>query len=245
MTDLAALIDTLIGPITAAVLTVMVLSYVLGDSVFFRLAVHVFIGVAAGYAGAAAIRNLLLPALVTPLAATGLAGLLSLQTVLEVVVPLALIAMLLLKLSPATARLGGVPMSLLVGVAAAVIVGGAITGTLLPQSLSAMDSLDPGVVSPQTGATGLERIFNVALMLLGTISTLFYFRFTRRESSGPAVAPTWTSWLLSSEPLFLLGKAFIAVTFGVMFAGALSASVMVLAERVQSLWGLAAGLLGL
>jgi hypothetical protein len=43
----------------------------------------------------------------------------------------------------------------------------------------------------------------------------------------------------------LLGKAFIAVTFGVMFAGALAASMMVLAERVQSLWGLAAGLLGL
>jgi len=245
MTDLAALIDTLIGPITAAVLTVMVLSYVLGDSVFFRLAVHVFIGVAAGYAGAAAIRNLLLPALITPLASVGLAGLLRLQIVLEVIVPLVLIAMLLLKLSPATARLGGAPMALLVGVAAAVIVGGAITGTLLPQSLSAMDSLDPGVVSPQTGATGVERIFNVALMLLGTISTLLYFRFTRRESSGPVVTPTWSTWLLSSEPLMLLGKAFIAVTFGVMFAGALAASMMVLAERVQSLWGLAAGLLGL
>jgi hypothetical protein len=245
MTDFVTLIDSVIGPITAAVLTVMVLSYVIGDNALFRVAVHVFIGVAAGYAGAAVIRNVLLPALISPLMESGLAGLLRVETVVEVIVPLLLIAMLLLKLSPRTARLGGLPMALLVGVAAAVIVGGAVTGTLLPQSLSAMDSLDPSVVAPQTGATGFERIFNVALMLLGTISTLLYFRFTRRETSGPAVTPTWTSWLLSSEPLMMIGRAFIAVTFGVMFAGALSASIMVLAERVQSLWGMIAGWIGL
>jgi hypothetical protein len=241
MTDFVTLIDSVIGPITAAVLTVMVLSYVIGDNALFRVAVHVFIGVAAGYAGAAVIRNVL----ISPLMESGLAGLLRVETVVEVIVPLLLIAMLLLKLSPRTARLGGLPMALLVGVAAAVIVGGAVTGTLLPQSLSAMDSLDPSVVAPQTGATGFERIFNVALMLLGTISTLLYFRFTRRETSGPAVTPTWTSWLLSSEPLMMIGRAFIAVTFGVMFAGALSASIMVLAERVQSLWGMIAGWIGL
>jgi hypothetical protein len=245
MTDLAILIDTLIGPVTAAVLTVMILSYVIGDNALFRMAVHIFIGVAAGYAGAAAIRNLLLPALVDPLLQPGPAGLLSGATVVDVIVPLLLIAMLLLKLSPGTSRLGGLPMALLVGVAAAVIVGGAVTGTLLPQSLSAMDSLNPSVVAPQTGATGVERIINVALMLLGTVSTLLYFRFTRREAHGPAVAPGGTAWLLSSEPIVMIGKAFIAVTFGVMYAGAISASIMALAERVQSLWGWIAGWIGL
>ena len=39
-----------IGLLIAAVLTLMVFSYILGDNVLFKLAGHIFVGVAVGYA---------------------------------------------------------------------------------------------------------------------------------------------------------------------------------------------------
>ncbi len=81
------------------------------------------------------------------------------------------------------------------GVGAAVVVGGAITGTLVPQSLAAMGTLNPAVVSPQTGETGLERVLNVIIVLVGTISTLAYFRFTlRKRPAGEPPSPARSRW---------------------------------------------------
>jgi len=64
----------LVGTITAALLTVMVLSYLLGDNIFFRFAVYLFIGVTAGYAGSIAWHNVIWPGLIDPLVSQELAG---------------------------------------------------------------------------------------------------------------------------------------------------------------------------
>ena len=117
------------------------------------------------------------------------------------------------------------------GVGAAGVVGGAITGTLIPQSMASMESLSPAVEAPATGETGFERVINVLIMLVGTISTLSYFRFsTRRTPSGRADLSPLMEWVS------IVGRLFIAVTFGVMYAGALSATIVILAERLQFLW---------
>jgi hypothetical protein len=131
-------------------------------------------------------------------------------------------------------------MALLVGVGAAVVVGGAISGTLVPQTLASMESLSPAAISPQTGETGLERMINVALVLLGTVTSLLYFRFGQRPSlTGEPETPLAVIGSVTIPgPAGLLravGKGFIAVTFGVMYAGALSAALVVLAERLQFL----------
>jgi hypothetical protein len=42
----------------------------------------------------------------------------------------------------------------------------------------------------------------------------------------------------------VIGKVFIALTFGVMYAGALAASIIVLAERFQFLGGTLSSLFG-
>ncbi|MEW6566876.1 MAG: hypothetical protein AB1449_01680 [Chloroflexota bacterium] len=231
MPDTAAI--DLAGTLIAGLLTVMVLSYVLGDNVLFRLAVHLFIGVAAGYAGALALRSVLWPRLVVPLITGGAAA-----PTNTMILSWVLVLMLVLKLWPGTARWGSLPMALLVGVGAALVVGGAITGTLIPQSLAAMDTLDPRAVTPVTQETGAERVANVLVLLIGTLSTLIYFRFTaRRSPTGEAMrSPLMTG-------VAYVGRGFIALTFGVMYAGALAAALTVLAERVQFLIGIFAGLL--
>ncbi len=224
---------TVAGPIVAAVLTVMVLSYLIGDNPLFRLATHAFVGVAAGYAGALALRNVLLPGLVTPLASAGFSALTNVHLMLTVIAPWVLVGLLVFKLSASTARLGSISVAFLVGVGAAAVVGGAITGTLIPQSAAAMTSFNPGLVTPQTGETGLERMLNVGIMLLGTLSVLFYFRF----ASGKAGATEGDRGLASAAGKLatVVGRIFIAVTFAVMYAGAIATSIIVLAERVQSI----------
>lgn len=220
----------LAGTIISALLTIMVLTYLLGDNFLFRLATYLFIGVAAGYAGSIAWHNVLWPGLIEPLFNRELAEIFRPASIVTLVIPWLLVLLLLLKISPSASRYAGLPTALLVGVAAAVIVGGGISGTLIPQSLAAMETLDPGVQAPLTGESGNERVANVIIMLMGTISTLIYFRFTaRREITGEARRTRFTEFVAT------IGRLFIAVTFGVMYAGAIAASIVVLTERIQFL----------
>jgi hypothetical protein len=232
MADLTGL--DLAGTLIAALLTIMVLSYALGDNPLFRGAVHVFVGVAAGYAGAIALRTVLWPRLMGPMLGEGGPALSSL-----LVVSWVLVILLALKAWPSTSTWGSLPVALLVGVGAALVVGGAVTGTLIPQSLAAMDTLNPAAVAPLTGETGPERVTNVLILLIGTVTTLAYFQFTaRRGPSGEATRSRLTTWVAN------VGRGFIALTFGVMYAGALAATMAVLAERIQFLVGVFLSLLG-
>lgn len=213
----------LAGTVFSALLTIMILSYIWKDNALYRAAAFSFVGVASGYAGSVAFHEVLLPGLATPFAERGLAALGD----PTVIVPLFLVLTLLFKLSAETTRLGNLATALMVGVGAGVVVGGAITGTLIPQTLAAMETFNPLVVAPLTGETGLERLVNVGILLVGTISTLFYFRF---GASTTAAGRTQRDQV--SAVLAFIGKFFIAVTFGAMFAGVLMSAVVVLADRL-------------
>jgi hypothetical protein len=97
----------LVGLLVSFALTVMVLLYAFDDNPLFRLAIYLFIGVAAGYASAVALKDVILPRL------------LSLQGTQATAVIL-WIVLLAMKLSPRTARVGNPAAGLLVGVGAAV-----------------------------------------------------------------------------------------------------------------------------
>lgn len=225
----------LFGTALSALLTVMVLSYLWRDNVAFRTATYLFVGVAAGYAGAIAWHNVLQPGLIDPLFDRGLGAL----SDVTVIVPWVLILLLLFKISPTTTRFGSISIALLVGVGAAVVVGGAIRGTLIPQSLSAMDTLNPAAVTPTTGETGLERTVNIAIMLVGTLTTLAYFRFSTKPT------PTGESERTRlASALAYVGQVFIAITFGAMYAGVLMSTIIVLGERLQELINLIFALVG-
>ena len=122
----------LIGAAVGLALTVMILSYVLGDNPLFRIAMYLFVGVAAGYAVVVAVQNVLIPQLVAPVLALGSQTAdVGALTLLGFSWLLALL--FLLKLHPAN-QIGRIPLALLAGVGAAVAIGGAVTGTLLPQT---------------------------------------------------------------------------------------------------------------
>ena len=200
-------------------LTLMVLSYLIGDNPAFRVAVYIFIGVSAGYAAAVAWHQVLYPQLIVPL----ISG--NPSSILLTIIPLVLGLLLLLKISPRTARLGTPSMAFLVGVGAAVAVGGAVMGTLFPQTWASMKVFNLSGAGPDW----LENLSYGIFMLVGTVTTLVYFHFgAKATASGPQRGKlvNGLSWV---------GQVFIAITFAVLFAGVFVAAMTALIERLSSI----------
>ncbi len=189
-------------------LTLMVFSYILRDNPLFRLAIHLFIGVAAGYAGAVAWNGVILPLMIGPFFTAFAGG--GLDGLVLALPPLLLGLLLLAKLSDRLAWIGSPTMAFLVGVGAATAIGGAVLGTLFPQ------------IAASTSDLSLEGSF----ILLGTVVTLVYFQFSVRAE--PDQSPRRSQLF---EIVGWGGQVFIAVTFGVIFAGVYSAALTALIER--------------
>lgn len=217
----------LIGAILGFLLTCMVLSYLFGDNPLFRFSVHLFVGVAAGFAGAVAVRNVLYPNLILPLfAVTG--GDFSTSTLLSLV-PVGLSLLLFAKLSPRMGRVGNLSMAFLVGVGAAVAVGGAITGTLFPQTNAAMNQLNSTPILQGTEPdSAFLNIISGLISISVTALTLLYFHFSTLPSNN-SQRPSWL------ESLAFGGQIFIALTFGVVFAGVYSTVLTALIDRLFAL----------
>ena len=86
----------LVSGFISFLLTLMILSYLIGDNPVFRVAVYIFIGVSAGYVAAVAWWQVLYPKIFVPL----LTG--SFLERLLALIPLILGVLLLMKLSPRT-----------------------------------------------------------------------------------------------------------------------------------------------
>jgi len=205
--------------IVSFLFTLMVLSYLVGDNPFFRLAIYIFIDVSAGYAAAVAWHQVLWPRLFMPLIYGS-----TLERALALV-PLLLGMLLLMKLSPRTARLGNPAMAFMVGAGAAVAVGGAVLGTLFPQAQASINFFDL-----RSGGIVSERIFEGSIVLVGTLTTLVYFNFSAK------VTPSGPRGSRLVEVLSRIGQVFIAITFGVLFAGVYTAAMTALIERLSFLW---------
>jgi hypothetical protein len=122
---------------------------------------------------------------------------------------------LLLKLTPRTAPFGNSAMAILIGVGAAVALVGAISGTLLPQ-----------ITGLQQGLTGL-------LSALMTILVLLYFQMSR-SSLSPTIDP-WSRLPTWERGLRAGGRGVLMITFGVIFAGVINTSLILLITHITSL----------
>lgn len=210
-----------LGALLGFALTVMVFSYVVGDNPFFRFAVYLFIGVTAGMATIMAINSVLLPHLVVPLVSG------SMQDRLFAVVPLFLGGLLLTKVSPRLSNWGSLSMAYLIGVGVAAAIGGAVTGTIFPQILAAINLFDLQATQNIEPGVGIN-LLNAIVMVTGTTASLAYFYFGILTRPSQPSRPQ--AWMAS---LGQVGQVFIAIAFGFLFAGVLSAVLVAMIERVN------------
>lgn len=193
------------------ILTLLVFSYFLGDNVVYRFVMALFIGVSAGYIAVVLIFQVILPRLVVPIASGNQLAF----------VPLLLSGMLLLKLSPRLSRLGTIPMAYLVGAGAAIAIGGAVLGTLFGQVKGAWN-----LFSPRAGESAFLAYIEGGFLLIGTLATLAYFHFKAK-----AISPSGGKRTVIMAIFAWVGRVFIAITLGVVFAGVLTAAATALIER--------------
>jgi len=190
---------------------------VIGDNILFRLATHLFIGVAAAYVTLIALYQIILPKLIIPLLKGNIAN----QFIL--IIPLFLSVMLLCKISPRLAWLGNIPMAYLVGAGAAVAIGGAVLGTIIPQVQASTDLFDL-----RQAANPAQQIFVGIIVILGTIATLAYFNFTGKNKENLLPGRVLKS-------IRKIGHIFIAITFGVLFASIYMTALTALVDRLSSI----------
>jgi hypothetical protein len=210
------------GELVAFILTLLVFSYLIGDNPLYRFAIHIFLGVAAAYVTIVALQSVLLPRLeqlITVLITAYLTeDILSLSTTLiTLVVPWVLTILILLRALPRFAPLGNFAIAFMVGVGAALAVGGALMGTLIPQVMASWDETND--------------LLQWAPMALGTVLVLTYFLYTGRPlPDGRGERPR----LLL--PVTWAGQGCLTVALGALYAGALVATFAIFVERVGSLY---------
>lgn len=222
----------LISALVGLILTLMIFSYLIGDGPLFRIAVYIFIGVASGYAATVVWHQVLVPKLFEPLRTTNP------NQLLLMIIPLALCLSLLAKLTPRISWIGNIAMAVLVGVGAAAAIGGALLGTLIPQTRAAMDAFD--VSSAASGVEVAGRFLEASVMLAGTTFTLASFHFS--ASRAPDGIAKRNRIL---EIIAWVGRIFISITFGVLFAGVYMSALTAMIERLSSIINFVRGLIGL
>lgn len=178
---MSGFLGTDLGGVTAtwvaALVTIVVWSYLVGERRLFRLAQHLLAGLATGYLVLLAVREVLLPRLLEPLARDPAGNVL-------------LIPALAMVGAMAGARwlprqVVALPVAVLVGATAAFALGGAVVGTLLPQ-------LAGSVLRPGTALTLVNGV--IGLAITGLVVLGFLHGVPRSRITGAAAGSG--RWLL-------------------------------------------------
>lgn len=213
----------LIGTLVGMILTLLVFSYLLGDNALYRLAEHLFVGVAVGYAVVIAFHSVLAPKLFTPLVMAVDEGNWGHTSLL--LLALAFGLLLLLKPFKSLSWLGNLSVALMLGVGAALAIGGALLGTLWPQ-IDATASLSTTAEMYEPG----WGLFSAIVVLVGTIGALFHFYRGGGEHGRLAGVRDFFVGVWGG-----LGRWFVLIAFAAILAATFMMRLSLLVGRIQFL----------
>jgi hypothetical protein len=218
----APVIET-VGTLVGLILTLLVFSYLLGDNALYRLAEHLFVGIAVGYGLVIAFHNVLAPKVLAPLVVAVDEANWDEMTLLLIALGFGLL--LLLKPVKPLSWLGNLSVGLMLGVGAALAIGGALLGTLWPQiDATANLSTTADLYEPGWG------LVSAIVVLVGTIAALFHFHW---KAGGEGR-------LAGVRDLFVrfwggLGRWFVLIAFAAILATAFLTRLSLLVGRIQYL----------
>ncbi len=203
-----------VGSIVAGLLTLMVFSYLIGANPLWRVAQSLLVGVSVGYVTLVILTQVVVPQVAriiqpaadAPPADRWLAA-----------VPVALGLLLLMRIAFPGAWPASFGLNLVVVVGASLALGGALAGTIVPQSLDTMRLLD--LNNPVALAGNI-------VLLLGVVCALAYFAFGARaggERSQPVRA------------LATVGRWVLLVAFGALLGSLSTTFFSALIDRLMSL----------
>jgi hypothetical protein len=215
-----------IGLWLAAIFTLFILSFLVGDNPAYKFAEALVVGTSAGYVMVIGIWDVFVPLLLGKLApgfvqTAFLPGMdVSAGTQFLYIIPAILIIMLLFQLMPSGGWISRWPIAFFIGITAGYRMIGYVEADLVAQ-------IKAGIVPLWvTGENGFAfwPSFNAVLLTVATLSAMIYFFF-------------------SVEHKGLLGKTarigiwFLMITFGASFGYTVMGRIALLAARLEFLFG--------
>lgn len=195
---------TTIGIWIAAVLTLAIYSFLYKDNPVYKVAENIFVGVSAGYWAVVLWFNYAWPNLFEPLIMRGN---------IVYIIPIAIGLMMFAPLIPRISWLIRIPLTFTMGVAMALVILQRIQGEIFPQLQATF--------LPLRGVGPVELISNL-LIIIGVISTLVYFYFSKAHKG--------TLGLFAK-----LGIWFMMIAFGASFGYTVMARISLLIGRIYFL----------
>ena len=200
----------IIGVWLLVLMTLCILSYLYGDNPFYKIAEHIFVGVSAGYIFALTWWDQIWPNLFGRLFPTYVDA--GFEFSPSYIIPLILGIFMLFRLIPSLSWLARFPIAFIVGMAAGLKVYVYINSNILIQiQNSAIDFSKSG-----------GEIFNHILVLLGVISALVYFFFSKEHKGTVGV-------------ISKIGIYFLMIKFGASFGFAVMGRISLLIGRFEDL----------
>ena len=191
----------------AAFLTLCIFSFLYRDNILYRFAEHLFVGVSAGYLVALTWHNQIYPNLIVPLFIEGN---------LFYIIPLLFALCYFARFVPRLNHLIRLPIAFVLGWGSGVAIPAFFQRDILRQT--------QGTLLIRDSFTRWDSGLWAMVILVGVISTLIYFFFSRERKG--IIKPTAN-----------LGVIFIMLGFGASFGYTVMARISLLIGRLQFLLG--------
>jgi hypothetical protein len=188
----------------AAFFTLAIFSFLYRDNPFYKLAEHIFAGLSAGYYVGLVWDTVIIQRLWDPMVAGSW----------WLFIPGALGVLMFARLSPRHSWLSRISLAFVMGNTAGVFLISQLHGIVLPQMRTTMLALG--------GTDGFSSALLAIVIVVGTISTLIYFYFSKEHEG-----------LLGATAK--VGIWFIMVSFGASFGYTVMARISLLIGRVYFL----------
>lgn len=220
----------IIGLWLQALLTFAILSFLIKDNPFYKLAEHIFVGVSAGYGVVVVWHEAVLPIMLYRIFPV-LGGDPTARPNYVVLIPVILGLLIISRFFPRYAWLSRWPLAFVVGVTAGSAIPVVVEANILKQMAATIQPLIKSFETPNgpsgpggidLSAAALWQGFNNLLLLAGVICVLSYFYFSHEHKG----------WLGRSSRL---GIWFLMIAFGAGFGNTVMARISLLIGRVQFL----------
>lgn len=221
--------------IISLVLTLLVFSYLLGDNLLYRLALSIFVGLAAAFTAVVTFQSVLLPltvkgnlsdrAYTVNIVLLAISGSIALLLVIKNLRPntgnkIRIIRYLGALLKPVR-FLGKLAMAILIAIGTASAVVGAVSGTIIP-------------IATDTAQINFDSsgLLNSIIMFVGVICSLLYFRYSSQPSEDQNSGERGRIMAIIAT----IGQGFIVVALGALYGAAILTSLTILSGQLELLF---------
>jgi len=211
-----------IGLWIGALLTLMIFSFLYKDNPFYKFAEHLFVGVSAAYWMVIGIWSTLMPNLVGRIAPDSLRGIINMpenaRAEYHFLIPAVFGVLMLMRLVERVSWLSRWAMAFVIGFAAGTNFTRYLQSDFVGQVYNTMLPL----IAMSDGKIAIGATISAIILIVGVISALIYFFFSKEHSG-------------SFGAISKLGIWFLMVTFGAAFGYTVMARISLLTGRMQYL----------